>query len=69
LHIEFYSGRDSVTLGKLNRFDGFDKYDRITGIPGTPSYNNPDNPRPGKFVMGPNPIFQRDRHGNAVYAG
>lgn len=67
LHIEFYSGR-SATFGKLNRFDGFDDYDRITGIPGTPSYHNPDNPRPGVFVMGPNPLFERDRYGNAMYA-
>jgi hypothetical protein len=68
LHIQFYSGR-TPTGSKLNWFDGFDKYDRITGVPGTPSYHNPDNPQPGKFVMGPNPIFQRDRSGNAVYAG
>lgn len=67
LHIQFYAGRDAQNR-KLNAFDGFDKYDRITGTPGTPSYKNPDNPRPGKFVMGPNPIFERDAHGNAVYA-
>ena len=67
LHIEFYSGRNA-SGGKMNRFDGFDEYDRVTGIPGTPSYHNPDNPRPGVFVMGPHPIFKRDANGDAEYA-
>jgi hypothetical protein len=67
LHIEFYSGR-SGTLGKLNRFDSMDLYERVTGQPGTPSYNNPYVAGPGKFVMGPHPIFERDRFGFAVYA-
>lgn len=67
LHLEFYSGRDQAG-SKIGRFDGFDKYDRITGVPGTPSYSNPDNPRPGVFVMGPHPIFKRDKTGNPEYA-
>lgn len=67
LHLEFYSGR-SATFGKLNRFDGMDMYQRVTGTPGTPSYNNPYNPHPGKFVMGPNPIFERKPNGDPVYA-
>lgn len=67
LHIEFYSGR-SATFGKLNRFDGMDLYKRVTGNPGTPTYNNPYNPAPGKFVMGPNPIFERKPNGDPVYA-
>ena len=45
-----------------------DLYKRVTGNPGTPTYNNPYNPAPGKFVMGPNPIFERKPNGDPVYA-
>ena len=67
LHLEFYAGR-SATGGKLNKFDGFDLYQRVTGEPGTASYRNPYNPSPGVFIMGPQPIFERDPQGNMVYA-